>query len=201
MVSEIPETRESLLVRLKDPDDREAWDQFSTLYRPVIYRIARGRGLQDADAQDLAQHVLMAVASAIPRWRRDDQNTRFRHWLRRVVKNATINALCRQPKDLAGGGSALMDLLQQSPQPDSATEEAILLEHRREVYQRAAGIVRDEVHASTWEVFRRTVIDGEGIDSVAASMSKSVGAIYVARCRIMNRLREVVREFEEAWET
>jgi RNA polymerase sigma-70 factor (ECF subfamily) len=200
VLSEIPETRESLLVRLKDPHDREAWDQFSVLYRPVIYRIARGRGLQDADAQDLAQHVLMAVASAIPRWRRNEQNVRFRHWLRRVVKNATINALSRRPKDLAGGGSALMDLLQQSPQRDAATEEAILWEHRREVYRRASGVVRGEIQESTWEVFRRTVVDGESIESVANSMGKSVGAIYVARCRIMNRLRDIVRDFEEAWD-
>jgi hypothetical protein len=81
-LSEIPETRDSLLVRLKDPGDREAWDQFSVLYRPVIYRIARARGLQDADAQDLVQQVLMAVASAIPRWQRGGEHVRFRHWLR-----------------------------------------------------------------------------------------------------------------------
>lgn len=199
-MSEIPETRDSLLVRLKDPSDREAWDQFSLLYRPVIYRIARGRGLQDADALDLVQHVLMAVSSAIPRWQRSAEKGRFRHWLRRVAKNATINALSRRPKDLAAGGSARMDLLQQSPQRDSATEEAIRWEQRREVYLWAANIVRNEVQESTWDVFRRTVIDGESIDSVAKHTNKSVGAIYVAKCRIMSRLREIVREFEEAWD-
>jgi RNA polymerase sigma-70 factor (ECF subfamily) len=196
-LSEIPETRDSLLVRLKDPGDREAWDQFSVLYRPVIYRIARTRGLQDADAQDLVQQVLMAVASAIPRWQRGGEHVRFRHWLRRVAKNATINALSRRPKDLAGGGSALMNLLHESPQPDPETEAAILCQHRREVYRRAASVVQSEVREGTWEVFERTVIDGESIESVATRLNKSVGAIYVARCRIMNRLRQLVRDIEE----
>ena len=61
-VTEFPETRDSLLVQVRSPANREAWDQFALIYRPVIYRLARRKGLQDADAQDLAQRVLMAVA-------------------------------------------------------------------------------------------------------------------------------------------
>ena len=67
-VTDFPETRESLIVRVKDPDDRDAWEQFVGMYRPVVYRVARRRGLQEADAQDLAQHVLMSVAGAIDQW-------------------------------------------------------------------------------------------------------------------------------------
>lgn len=58
VASESPETRESLLIRVRDLQDRDAWDQFVQIYRPVVYRLARNRGLQDADAQDLAQKVL-----------------------------------------------------------------------------------------------------------------------------------------------
>lgn len=196
-VSEIPETRESLIVRLRDPRDRDAWDLFALLYRPVIYRLARGRGLQDADAQDLAQQVLMAVAASIPRWERQGQDVRFRNWLRRVTKNATLNALTRRPRDMAGGGSTLMNLLRDCPDPDRATEDAIEWEHRREVYRRAASIVREECTQESWQVFSMTVIDGEKAEGVAEQLGKTLGSVYVTRCRILARLREVVREIDE----
>src|ERR1700716_2498865 len=111
MLTEFPETRESLLVQVRSPANREAWDQFALIYRPVVYRLARHRGLQDADAQDLAQHVLMAVASAIGSWEKSNESVRFRHWLRRVARNAIVNALSRRPHDCAVGGSSVHELL------------------------------------------------------------------------------------------
>lgn len=109
-MSEFPETRESLLVQVQDPANRDAWDLFARIYRPAIVRIAMARGLQHADAQDLSQQVLMAVASAIGTWEKRDESTRFRHWLSRVTKNAILNALTRRPKDLAVGGSSIEEL-------------------------------------------------------------------------------------------
>src|SRR5437868_12133380 len=98
-VTQFPETRDSLLVQVRSPANREAWEAFVQIYRPVIYRLARGRGLQDADAQDLAQRVLMAVAAAIGSWEKSSESVRFRHWLSRVARNAIVNALSRQPQD------------------------------------------------------------------------------------------------------
>jgi RNA polymerase sigma-70 factor (ECF subfamily) len=69
MVTEFPETRSTLLAQVRSPENREAWEQFVLVYRPVIYRMARRRGMQDADAQDLVQTVLMRVAGAIDRRR------------------------------------------------------------------------------------------------------------------------------------
>ncbi len=195
-MSEMPDTRDSLLVRLKDPQDRDAWQEFSAVYRPVIYRLARGRGLQDADAQDLAQQVLMAVAAAIPNWQRSGQGARFRHWLRRVTKNATINALTRQPQDVGGGGTTLMNLLRECPEPDGEMEKAMEWEHRREVYRRAAEIVRQDVSQQMWKIFSMSVIDGDSVASVARQLGKSIGSVYVARCRILARLREVAAKIE-----
>src|SRR5262245_31692820 len=102
-VTEFPETRDSLLVEVRSPANREAWDQFVLIYRPVIYRLARQRGLQDADAQDLAQQVLMAVAAAIGNYEKSSGAVRFRHWLRRMARNAIVNALARRSHDRAMG--------------------------------------------------------------------------------------------------
>ncbi len=84
--SDFPETRASLLLQLQAGDDQDGWQEFVAIYRPIIYRLARKRGLQDADAQDLAQQVLLSIAGAIERWHKHDESTRFRHWLRRVAR-------------------------------------------------------------------------------------------------------------------
>jgi len=188
-MTEFPETRDSLLVQVRSPSNREAWDQFVQIYRPIIYRLARGRGQQDADAQDLAQQVLIAVASAIATWEKSDEQIRFRHWLRRVARNAIVNALSRKPFDRAVGGSSAQTFLEDqhgdSPQSDAEIE----LEYRRELYLRAARQVRVDVEPETWRAFELTVIHEMNMDEAALTLNKSIGAIYVARSRIMQRLR------------
>ena len=140
-MTDFPETRDSLLVQVRSPANREAWDEFALIYRPVIYRLARQRGLQDADAQDLAQQVLMAVASAIGDWEKSNEAVRFRHWLRRIARNAIVNALSRRPQDRAAGGSSVQELLLEQPEVDEESAAQIELEYRRELYLRAAKMV------------------------------------------------------------
>jgi RNA polymerase sigma factor, sigma-70 family len=197
-VTEFPETRDSLLVQVRSPANREAWDQFVLIYRPVVYRLARRRGLQDADAQDLAQQVLMAVASAIGSYEKSDASVRFRHWLRRVARNAIVNALSRQPRDRATGGSTVQELLLEEPSDDHESDAQIEWEYRRELYLRAARIVRGDIEADTWRAFELTVIEGHSIDDVAVLLKRPVGTIYAARSRIMRRLREAVRGLEQS---
>jgi RNA polymerase sigma-70 factor, ECF subfamily len=196
-LSEFPETRDSLLVQVQDPANRDAWEQFARIYRPVIVRIAMARGLQHADAQDLSQQVLMAVASAIGGWEKRDESTRFRHWLSRVTKNAILNALVRRPKDQAVGGSSFEELLRDAVDRDDATTALIETELRRELYIRAAEMVKVEFRADSWLAFELSVAGDLKIEDVARQLGKSVGAIYTARSRIMFRLREVISELGE----
>lgn len=195
-MTEFPETRDSLLVQVQSPDNRAAWDEFVLMYRPVVYRLARRRGLQDADAQDLAQRVLMAVAAAIGTWEKSSESVRFRHWLRRVARNAILNMLTRQPRDRAAGGTSVQEFLQEQPGNDSQAEAQIELEYRRELYLRAARIVRNDVEPDTWRAFELTVIEQRSIDEAAVELEKPVGTIYAARSRIMRRLRQAVQELE-----
>ncbi len=196
-MSEFPETRDSLLVQVQDPANREAWELFARIYRPVIVRIARARGLQHADAQDLSQQVLMAVASAIGDWEKRDESTRFRHWLSRVTKNAILNALMRRPRDQAVGGSSVEELLREAADWDGATTALIETELRRELYLRAAEMVKVEFRPDSWQAFEMSVAGDLTLEEVAAELGKSVGAIYTARSRIMFRLREVISELGE----
>ena len=167
------------------------------IYRPIVQRIAIKRGLQPADAQDLAQQVLISVAGAIGRYQKSSATTRFRHWLRRVARNAIINALSRKPVDMATGGSAVLDLLDDVPQHDNATAELIALEYRRELYLRAAEMVRVDVAADTWAAFEMTVFDGVSVEAATQKLGKSIGAIHAARSRVMKRLRDAVQTLEE----
>ena len=196
-LSEFPETRDSLLVQVQDPANREAWELFARMYRPAIVRIALARGLQHADAQDLSQQVLMAVASAIGHWEKRDESTRFRHWLSRVTKNAILNAPMRRPKDQAVGGSSVEELLREAVDRDGATTALIETELRRELYLHAAEIVKVEFRPDTWQAFELSVAGDLTTEEVATKLGKSVGAIYTARSRIMFRLREVISELGE----
>ena len=192
------QTRSSLIAQVRSPEDREAWDQFVVMYRPVIYRMARRRGMQDADAQDLVQTVLMRVAGAIQSWEKSGPETRFRHWLRRVARNAIATAFSRQPKDAGVGGSEMLEWLGEQSATAADIERELSQESMREKYLRAASVVKLDVDSDTWRAFELTVVNGQPCDEVADLLGKSMGTVYAARSRIMRRLREQVQRLQES---
>ena len=186
---EFPETRKSLLVRIQSPRDDEAWREFVAIYRPVVYRLARQRGLQHADAEDLAQRVMIAVRRAIGNWDADPAKGRFRSWLARIAQNAIINALTRRPPDAAAGGTAILELLDEQPEPDQHTQENLEAEYRRSLFRWAAQRIRPEFRDGTWDAFWLTTVEGRAWRRLARALGKTVGAIYAARSRVMRRLK------------
>lgn len=170
------------------------------MYRPVIYGVAVSRGLQHADALDLIQAVFVSVANSIERWEKLDGQTRFRNWLLRIAKNATINALTRRPPDQAVGGEGIpQDLIQQAT-AEIPSDRELDLEYQRQLYLLAAEKVRAKVTELNWKAFELTAIEGVAIEEVAQDLGKSVGAIYAARSRIMKQLSDVVSKLEESYE-
>lgn len=195
-MSASPETRPSLLVRLKGQADDEAWFEFTEIYQPLIYRLACRRGMQPADADDLVQQVLAAVARAIDRWKEDPARARFRTWLHRVATNAIINALTRGAPDRGSGDTGLHALLDQRPTADGPASDLLRIEHRREVFRWAARQIRPEFQPATWDAFWLTSVEERTIDATAAELRLTRGAVYAARSRVMRRLREKVAEWE-----
>ena len=196
-MTEFPETQTSLLANIKSLDDRQAWERFVALYRPAIYRIARKRGFQPADAEDLTQRVLTSVAGSIHRWKKMDSGIRFRHWLRRVVKNAIINIATRRQPEVAISGLSDQELLLE-PVADDETERQIEAEYRRQLFQRAAAVVKSDIEPSTWRAFELTVMDEVSVETAASTLNKSIGSVYAARSRVMKRLKSTVDAWEEA---
>jgi RNA polymerase sigma-70 factor (ECF subfamily) len=196
-MTESPNTRPSLLVRLRDPQDGRAWEEFLDIYGPLVRRLAARKGLQEADAADLAQEVFRAVAAAIDRWDPDPARGSFRGWLARIARNLTVNLLAAQRRHPRGTGDPdVQDLLERQPAPDD--EDSILFEgeYRRQVFAWAAERVRDEFRPSTWQAFWATGVEGRDPRAVAGALGLSVGAVYIARSRVMARLKREIERFE-----
>ena len=191
-----PETRPSLLVRLKDQADHDSWYEFTEIYRPVVFRLACRRGLQPADADDLAQQVLASVARTIDRWEIDHRRARFRTWLTRVATNAIFNALTRGAPDRGSGNSDIHDLLAQQPAVEAEASQFIRLEQRREVFRWAARQIRPEFHPATWDAFWMTAVEGCAAAAASDELKLSIGSVYAARSRVMRRLKEKVQEWQ-----
>lgn len=190
-----PETRASLLIRVRDPADQAAWQEFVEIYRPVILRLARHKGMQPADADDVAQQVLLSVAKAVEEY--DPRRARFRTWLHRIARNAILNALTRGKPDRGSGDTGMRAILSQHESHDGPDSDLLRLEYRREVFRWAAKQVRKEFQDDTWSAFWLTAVDGRDGDSVAQELGKSRGAIYAARSRVTRRIQEKATEFEE----
>lgn len=193
----LPETRASLLLRLRDPRDQSAWETFLQIYQPLIFRLARQRGIQDADAREVTQDVLMAVAASVSRWEADPARGSFRGWIAKVTRNVAVNCLIKQARYPRGSGdSDLMRWLNE--QPDPAGEESVLYdrEEERRMFLWAADRVRPEFQEATWQAFWQTAVHGRDPTIVARELNVNVGKIYVSRSRVMKRLRECVQQWK-----
>ena len=197
-MQETPETRASLLVRMRDPQDGRAWSEFVEIYEPVVYRLARGQGLQDADACDLTQQVLMAVSSRVEHWDPDRSKGSFRGWLNCVARNLIVNLMIKRKRHPPGSAdSGVQRMLDEKPAP--AGEESTLfdVEYRRQLFRWAAGQVRVEFRETTWDAFWQTCVDGCQIKTTAKQLDMSVGAVYIARSRVLARLRERIEQLKK----
>jgi RNA polymerase sigma-70 factor (ECF subfamily) len=184
-------------VRLKDARDEAAWREFIEIYEPLLLRIARQRGLQDADAAEVTQEVLLAVARSIDGWDPDPRRGSFRGWLGRIARNLMINRLARRERGpRVVGGTEHLERLEAEPARDCAESSQFDLEHRRQLFLWAAAQIRGEFRESTWQAFWRTCVDHRPVQEMAAELGLSPGAVYVARSRVMARLRTKVNEAE-----
>ncbi len=192
-----PTTRANLLLRLRDPRDHEAWLEFASLYEPVIYRVLRRLGLQDADAVELLQELFLAVSRNVDSWQHGAEHGSFRGWLRRVTRNLVVSWVRRQKRHVLTSSVDLDSLLKSHPVEDSPETEEFDRELRRAMFLKASEQVRAEVRPEIWQAFWDVSVTGTSVAETASRLGMTVGAVRVAKCRIISRLRQVVAEMEE----
>ena len=194
-MAEAPLTRATLLVRLKDIDDSEAWTEFVQLYGPVVYGFARKRGLQDSDAADMVQEVLRSVARNADRMVYDPKKGTFRGWLYTVTRNKIYNFLSaqkRRPRAVGDVGS--QERLESYADPSNEAEADWELEYQRRLSSKAMDRVKHEFQPATWQAFLGTAVEGRPAVEVGELLKMTSGAVYVAKSRVLARLRDEVQK-------
>jgi len=188
-----PETRASLLLKLRDSADAVAWQDFTEIYSPVIHRTAKRMGLQTADAENVVQEVLLAVSKSIEPWLERGERSGFRPWLFRIARNKALDLLTRRAtRPEYRSGIEWDDLVQRESSTASCWEQ----EYRWELFSRAATEIRRTASESTWQAFWLSTIEGRPIPQVAQSLGVREGVVYLSRCRIMDRIRKLVKQWE-----
>ena len=202
-MAEPPLTRVTLLARLKDGADAEAWREFVRLYGPVVYSFARRRGLQDADAADLMQEVLRSVARNAGKMEYDPKRGTFRGWLYTVTRNKIYNFLSGQKNRPRGSGdSGAQERLDAVPDTTADPDADWELEYQRRLSAKAMDRVQHEFQPNTWKAFWGTAVEGRAAQEVGDELKMTPGAVYVAKSRVLARLREEVQRLQaeaEAW--
>ena len=187
-------TRGSLLIRLRDHDDRIAWRDFYALYGPLVYRYARQRGLSDADSEDVRSHALQTVAEQIGKfdYRRDRGG--LRAWLRRIVINRTIDML----RTMRGGHAHTSQLEQLIAHDD--VDEVWEREWERTLLLHALNEVRARVPERTLQIFQLLVMEDKAVSDVAAIFGTSANQVYKAKSEVLAIVRELRQELLTTFE-
>ena len=192
-MSQWPETRFSLIRRLADRDDCDAWQFFEEHYQQPVYRFARNRGLQPDEAMDVVQEVLLAVHRAASNWNQTGQHRgAFRAWLAEAARRTTLQVTRQRARIGRGaGGSGFADMAATTPERQSTVDDD---EERRWEFYCAASIIQKEVNPQHWLAFWATAIDGKSAETVAAELSMKIGTVYSAKCRVLAKLKAAIEK-------
>jgi RNA polymerase sigma-70 factor (ECF subfamily) len=181
-------TPSSLLERLRQPFEPEAWERFVSLYTPLIYYWGRGAGLRDADASDLVQEVFVTLLDVLPTFSYDRHQS-FRGWLRTITLNKWRNARKRWDERILRGRDGELGSVAGANDLEALWEA----EYQHHVAAQALRIMRADFSETTWKSCWETVVAGRPAAEVAAELGLTVGAVYAAKIRVLDRLREELR--------
>ena len=197
-MAQTPQTRLSLIGRLHDPADSNAWHEFVQIYQPLIHRMVSRRGLQHADAAEVTQDVLGRVAAVIESWDPDPDKGSFRGWLYRMTRNLTIDFLRKNKLHQHHKASNTSFELGQIAEPTPEESAEFQREFERQLFHWAVGQIQSQFNSENWRAFWVTTVEGSSIDAAAEKLKIPKGKIYVARSRVMAKLSSIIkRRLEE----
>jgi RNA polymerase sigma-70 factor (ECF subfamily) len=184
------ETRQSLLLRAQAGEEG-AWEDLTGLYRPLIVGWLNRQGVPPGDLEDLSQDVLLSVVRHLPAFQHSGRRGAFRSWLRTIVCSRTVDYWrAADAGARAEGGSGATAALQQIADPDSDLNRQWDEQHDRYVLTCVLDLVEEEFELATLQAFRRLALDGASGAEVAEELGLSVSAVYVAKSRVLARIRQ-----------
>lgn len=178
-------TSASLLLRLKQPQADAAWERFVELYAPLIFYWGRKQALSATDAADLVQEVLTILLVKLPEFDYDPAR-RFRGWLRTIVVNQACDFHRRAVRRPRTGQDGALHRTAAMPTADLLDEA----EYRSFVVNRALDLMRGEFRDETWQACWKQVVEGRKAREVAQELGISLNQAYLAKSRVLARLRE-----------
>ena len=186
----------TLLDRLRrDPKDQAAWSEFVARYGPRILQWCRGWGLQESDAQDVTQEVLLKLNGLMARFVYDPSGS-FRGWLKTLAHHAWRDLAAERRRSRLGVVDRSVSELLGSLQAGDDLVEQLDAEFRQEVMDRAMERVRQRVSERTWDAFRLTALEGLSGSAAAERLEMRVARVYGARSSVREMIREEVRKLE-----
>src|SRR6516225_7432867 len=184
------ETRQSLLLRARTGEE-SAWRDLTDLYRPLIIGWLNRQGVPARDLEDLSQDILLTVVKHLPTFQHSGRRGAFRSWLRTIVCSRTTDYWrAIDASTQASGGSGATAALQQLADPDSSLNRQWDEEHDRYVLDCLLDLVEEEFEPATLQAFRRLALDGASGAEAAQELGLSVAAVYVAKSRVLQRIRQ-----------
>jgi len=189
-------TRPSLLVRIRDSQNAESWRTFVELYTPPVLRYCRLRGLQDADAADVTQEVMVQVARSVRSFRYSPERGRFRDWLGTIVRRRVNRHLTTKKLGTAGVGGDLTSEAAINPRANSADAEWTA-EFNAQILRTALDRVRPLFGAPIWDAFASVWLNNRTAAETASTLRVSLEAVYVAKSKVLKRLEQEVLELAE----
>lgn len=182
------ETRSELLLRLKNGDDQTAWRTFNQLYRPMLVAYAVSRGLESHDAEDVAQQCMEAVLGKISSY---EHQGSFKSWLRAIAEKKVCDRYRARGREKQVPAAVLGGKPDPSPAPDELWEREWWNAHLRH----GAETVRAEVAETTFAAFVAYALEGNAAEAVAKSLGLTVNQVYVAKHRVLSRIRSLIFEW------
>jgi RNA polymerase sigma-70 factor, ECF subfamily len=194
-----PSTHHSLLAAIAcDSSSRLHWERFVTIYEPALRRWLTKRGLSPHDAEDCTQQVLLSVSRSIRSFRDDHQPASFRRWIQRIARNELINSIrVRSKQPQSNSDSFVWSQLALMADESDRLQQSFDDEYRRSLFLMAAAEIQQSVAPRTWQAFWMSQVESTPTPIIAKTLGMSVGSVYVAKGRILQRLQAAVARLED----
>ena len=185
----------SLLLRLNDPDDHSAWKAFVERYAPTIYRWCCRFGIQESDATDVTQEVLIKLVRAMRNNAYNPERGRFRPWLKSVTANAVRDLMRSWSRHVQATGDTNMQIHFnniQDPRVLAELSSEIEAQYQRELLSEAELRVKARIKEKTWQAYQLSMVEGLTPSEIAEKIDIPVGSVYVFKWRVIKQLRREV---------